>query len=64
MSILREVKESLDRGAEVETDLADALKEAERLADLFKEVKPQPYVVPIERFAGLPVFDRKDALKD
>jgi hypothetical protein len=33
-----------------------ALKEAERLADLFAEVKPQPYVVPIQRFAGLPVF--------
>jgi hypothetical protein len=36
-------------------ELNAALKEAERLADLYADVKPIPFAVPIERFVGLPV---------
>ncbi len=43
-------------------DIEDALVEAERLADLFSEVKPVPYIVPIERFAGMSVFNREKSL--
>jgi hypothetical protein len=34
--------------------MARALADAERLADMFADVKPVPFVVPFERFAGLP----------
>jgi hypothetical protein len=30
------------------------LAEAERLADIYADVKPVPFIVPIERFSGLP----------
>jgi hypothetical protein len=57
MSILSEVQDKL---AELRDhhlgQLADPLAEAERLSDLFADVRPQPYIVPIERYAGLPVY--------
>lgn len=60
MGVLRNVKEKLRNHPDVDIELDEALREAERLADVFEEVKPQPYVVPIERFAGLPVFQRDE----
>ncbi len=61
MSIVADVRETLDRTQDVEDFVAmdEALREAERLADMFEEVKPQSYVVPIERFVGMPVFQGK-----
>lgn len=59
MGIVRDIKDKLADSQNVETELSEALREAERLSDVFQEVRPQPYVVPIERFAGLPVYDRK-----
>ena len=53
MGVLRNVKEKLRNHPDVDIELDEALREAEKLADVFEEVKPQPYVVPIERFAGL-----------
>lgn len=35
-----------------DTDLNDALLEAERMADQYKHIKPIPYIVPIERAVG------------
>jgi hypothetical protein len=35
--------------------LAGALADAERLADLYSEIKPTPFSIPIERYYGLPV---------
>ena len=60
MSLVREVRQRLEKTRMSTVDLDEALLEAERLSDLFREVKPQPYVVPVERFAGLPVFRRDD----
>lgn len=37
-----------------------ALAEAERLADVYADIKPVPFIVPIERFSGLP-FESKMA---
>lgn len=34
-------------------ELEGALRDAELLADHFSNVRPVPYIVPIERFAGL-----------
>ena len=34
--------------------MKDALLEAERLADLYADVKPVPYIVPMERYVGVP----------
>lgn len=48
------VKDSEDIVAALEQD--DALNEAERLADLYADIRPEPYAVPIERFAGLPIL--------
>ena len=46
-----------DELSEVDVLFADNenLRNAEILADLFANVRPQPYVVPIERFAGMTV---------
>lgn len=38
-----------------EQDRLVALAEAERLADVFADVRPVPYAVPIERFVGMAV---------
>ena len=35
--------------------LAGALADAERMADLYSEIKPTPFSIPIERYYGLPV---------
>lgn len=57
MNILKAVRERIQ-----ESDLPDgyelqgALAEAERMADEFDHVKPAPYVVPIERYSGLPIL--------
>lgn len=60
MSILKEIRDSLGQAPEVvdviERD--EALKEAEKLADLFQEIQSQPYIIPIERFAGLSVVNK------
>lgn len=59
MSILEQVKEALDASDIVETlDLQAALASAEKMADHFSEVKPVPYIVPIERFAGLTAYTK------
>ena len=42
-------------------DLEGALADAERMADEFSDVNPVPYVVPIERTAGLPFKTEKNA---
>ena len=62
MSILDEVHASLrNTNAVVDTTASDnALREAERMADLFSDVKPQPYVVPIQRFIGVPVLNKSE----
>ena len=39
--------------SEVSNPLSDSLKQAEALADLFADIKPTPFHVPIERFAGM-----------
>ena len=58
MSILDEIRESIRRADQYLPAPSDeqAPKDAERLADLFSDVEPQPYIVPIQRFVGLPVF--------
>ncbi|WP_299911791.1 hypothetical protein [uncultured Paracoccus sp.] len=57
MSVLRSLREAL-ANAQVDVDLSlqGALADAERLADEFAEVRPQSYIVPIEKFVGLPVL--------
>jgi hypothetical protein len=57
MSVLRILREALESAPhDVEMNLQDALAEAERLADEFSEVRPQSYIVPIEKFVGLPMM--------
>ena len=64
MSILEQVKEALDStDIDEELFLQEALADAERMSDQFSEVKPIPYIVPIERFAGLPVFNGSKGLR-
>ena len=59
MSILDQVKKAITSAHTDQTvGLQGALADAERMADQFSEVKPVPYIVPIERFAGMAVFKR------
>ena len=56
MSILEQVKEAIGSTKTEETGaLQAALNDAARMSDQFSDVKPVPYIVPIERFAGLAV---------
>ena len=58
MTLVKTVEEKLKKleaGAEL-VELDGALAEAERMADQFSDVKPETYSVPIERYAGIPVF--------
>lgn len=41
----------------------EALRDAERLADLYSDVRPDPFVVPIERFVGLPILGEARLLR-
>lgn len=63
MSIAQELRALLaaSEATNRQHELSGALAEAERLTDLFDEVVPQPYIVPMERFAGIPVCNRDQA---
>ncbi|GGE39207.1 hypothetical protein [Actibacterium pelagium] len=57
MGIIKDVQGCLAQVPEPDFyDLEAALAEAERMADEFADVRPQTYIVPIERFAGLPIY--------
>ena len=61
MSILKNVEKALQGSAgQKEYDLAGALADAEKLADQYSDIQPVPYVVPIERFAGLPILGESE----
>lgn len=47
---------------ETSLDPNEANREAERMADLFADVEPQPFSIPMERFYGLPSYQFKDAV--
>lgn len=56
MSLLNQLNDALDKASsDGSLQLGGALAEAERLADEFASVRPQTYVVPIEKFVGLPM---------
>lgn len=62
MGVLQVLREALENApAGVDLTLPAALADAERLADQFAEVRPQTYIVPIEKFAGLPVMGENPA---
>lgn len=59
MSITDDVEKLLSDVEENNKNInSAALEEAERMANEFSEIKPVPYVVPIERYVGLPVFEK------
>lgn len=56
MSVLQTIREALKNApGDVDMNLKGALADAERLADEFSQVRPKTYIVPIEKFVGLPV---------
>lgn len=36
---------------------SNALKNAERLADIFADIRPQPNNIPLEKYFGTPTFE-------
>jgi hypothetical protein len=44
-----------DTGMCISDNLEHSLAEAERLSDMFADVRPVPYIVPMERYYGFPV---------
>lgn len=57
MKIVDKVKSSLaSSNTNNDVALSAALAEAERLSDIYAEIKPIPYIVPIERFAGMTTY--------
>lgn len=43
-------------------DLEGALAEAEKLAEQFSDVKPQPYGLHSGQYAGFPLYKNEDTL--
>ncbi len=58
MTISDRVQDALSRHALNRSEISASLAEAERLADVYADIKPVPFVVPIERFSGLPFESR------
>jgi hypothetical protein len=56
MSLVERVTKIL-KSLDEQPTLSDTqvLQDAERLSDEFPHIKPEPYVVPMERFVGLPL---------
>lgn len=61
MTLAEKVKEVLVKGDFKNAQHQKALEDAERLADLYADIKPEPYVVPTERFVGFTVFSKTRA---
>ena len=59
MTLVKKVEKILDELSHEEAAKKKALQDAERLADKFKDVTPSPFVVPMERFFGLPAHSIK-----
>lgn len=59
MSLLSKVAECIEQaeGGQLEND--EELLRAERLADQYKDIKPVPFDIPIERFCGLPAYSER-----
>lgn len=53
MNLVQKVQKALDLH-HGDAPVTQAIREAERLADLYADITPAPYIVPIERFVGLP----------
>ncbi len=63
MSLVKKV-EALVRDIDTATkEKSDAIENAEKLADKYKDVKPQLFYVSMERFHGLPAF-RNEKMPD
>lgn len=58
MSLVTAVRAKMAQNKIVEDPVNNekALREAARLADLYSDIRPEPFVVPIERFVGLPIL--------
>jgi len=54
MKLAEKVQAAIDGNKGVGT-LAGALADAERMADVYSEIKPTPFSMPIEKYYGLPV---------
>lgn len=54
MSLTKKVLDAI-AAQQAGTTALGAVADAERLADQYADVKPTPYVVPIERFVGMAI---------
>lgn len=54
MKLAEKVQAAIDGNKNVGT-LAGALADAERMADVYAEIKPTPFAISIEKYYGLPV---------
>lgn len=48
--------DSVEASSMAEND--KALRDAEALAEKYKDVRPAPFAVPMEKFFGLPAFSK------
>jgi|688.fasta_scaffold2437617_2 hypothetical protein len=58
MTLVQRVEKLREQIAADDQVREKALEDAEALSDLFKDVKPKTYSVPMERFLGLPAFSK------
>lgn len=58
MSIIEKVEAAIAKSQSAPVTPSGALAKAERLADIYADIKPVPFIVPLERFSGLPFENR------
>lgn len=58
MTLVQKVEKLVEQAAKEEQQRDQALRDAEALADRYKDVQPRTYSVPMEKFLGLPAFSK------
>ncbi|MGU9977824.1 MAG: hypothetical protein ACNYNY_03960 [Candidatus Oxydemutatoraceae bacterium WSBS_2016_MAG_OTU14] len=62
MSLVKKVEDIVRNIDTATKEKSDAIENAEKLADEYKDVKPQSFCIPMERFHGLPTFHNEKTL--
>lgn len=58
MTLSQKVERLVDQAAKDDVYKDRALRDAEMLADRYKDVQPKTYSIPMEKFHGLPAYSK------
>lgn len=62
MTLAEKVEKLVGEFAKNDINREKALQDAEMLADMYHDIRPVPYAVPMEKFFGLPAFSKDHSI--